>query len=205
MDELKLYLSQLEIDGQLYDLKDAEARTSIAELTQVVEENERVTAASLNDLEERKAEKTDIPTKVSELQNDVPYATKAQLDALSEELSSVDADFLSELQKIVDELEGTDSEAANAWTTLVDKVKGLTIDGQSVTVKQYVDAAIAAIPSTDLSAIEAAIQALQTNKVNKADIEETSISQDTFTVVNEKLVITTANVNVLKNKVAAGA
>ena len=205
MDELKLYLSQLEIDGQLYDLKDAEARTSIAELTQVVEENERVTAASLNDLEERKAEKTDIPTKVSELQNDVPYATKAQLDTLSETLSSVDADFLAELQKIVSELEGTDSEAANAWTTLVDKVKGLEVNGQSATVKQYVDAAIAAIPATDLTAIEAAIQALQTGKVNKADIEETSISQDTFTVVNEKLVITTTNVNVLKNKVAAGA
>jgi len=205
MDELKLYLSRLGIDGQLYDLKDAEARTSIAELNQTIIDNEQVTAAALNDLEARKAEKTDIPTKVSDLTNDVPFATKAQLDALSDTLSGKDSDFLAQLQNIIAELEGSDSEAANTWTTLVDKVKGLEVDGQSATVKEYVDAAIAAIPPTDLSAIESAIQALKTDKVNKADIEEVAISQNTFNVVDEKLVITTTNVNVLKNKVAAGA
>ena len=200
MDELKLYLSQLEIDGKLYDLKDSEARTAIQNLSKSIEENELVISSSLNDLNSRKADKTDIPTKVSELQNDVPFATKEQLDTLSETLSGVDEGFLAELQKIVAELEGADSDAANAWTTLVDKLKGLEVNSQSATVKEYVDAAIAAIPATDLSAIEAAIQSLQTNKVNKADIEETSISQDTFSVVNEKLVISTSNLNVLKNK-----
>ena len=103
-DDLKLYLSQLDIDGQLYELKDAEARASLAELNQTIIDNEQVTAAALNDLESRKAEKTDIPTKVSDLTNDVPFATKAQLDTLAETVSGLDASTLAELQKIIAEL-----------------------------------------------------------------------------------------------------
>ena len=259
-DDLKLYLSQLDIDGQLYELKDAEARASLAELNQTIIDNEQVTAAALNDLESRKAEKTDIPTKVSDLTNDVPFATKAQLDTLAETVSGLDASTLAELQKIIAELE--DSENGNAWITAIDKLAGLNInytqaeadaynanltgaistetslsadqaatlnglagvssteytEGTSPTaedaalynatlegakstsstktprtVKQYVDAAVAAL--------EAADTALNNAKVNKADIEEVAISQDAFTVVNEKLMISTSTLNVLRNKV----
>lgn len=258
-DDLKLYLSQLEIDGRLYDLKDTEARTAIQNLEKTVEDNELVVSSSLNDLESRKADKTEIPTKVSDLENDTPFATKAQLDALSDTLSGLNADTLAELQKVIAELE--DSENGNAWITAIDKLAGLNInytqaeaddynagltgaintetslsadqattlngltgvssteytEGMSPsaedaalynaslegakstsstktprTVKQYVDAAVAAL--------EAADTALNNAKVNKADIKEVSISQDTFTVVNEKLTITTTNLNVLKNK-----
>lgn len=264
-DDLKLYLSQLEIDGHLYDLKDAEARAAIQDLTKTIEDNEEVTAAALNDLKSNKADKTEIPTKVSDLTNDTPFATKAELDTLAETVSGLDSHTLEELQKIIGELE--DSENGNAWITAIDKLAGLNINytqeeadaynatltgaintGTSLTadqattlngltgvssteytegtlptaedaalynatlegakstsstktprtVKQYVDAAVAAL--------EAADTALNNAKVNKADIEEVTITQNTFTIVEgEKLTIGTTNLNVLKNKVAAGS
>lgn len=205
MPNPNLYLSQLNIDGLLYHLKDAEARASIENLetyvgeiqsylgyvSHIIEENELVTSTALNDLKTNKADKTDLPTKLSDLTNDIPLATKEELDTLSSTVSylgdtisylgGVDGEFLAELQRIFAELEGDDSNsAAAAWATLVDKLKGLSISGVDKTVKEYVDESVAYVTGNLAASFEVGQIQTHTFEVQEESLNITTVSHDVY-------------------------
>ena len=99
MPDTKLLLSQLSIDGQLYQLKDSELNTTVTNLSSQV---------------------GTIATQVE------THDTK--IYALQQALGGLDARTLASLEKITQELQGTENETTAAFVTLVDKLKGIDQD-----------------------------------------------------------------------------
>ena len=97
------FLSILDLDGQLYDLKDTKARAAITAIEKTIEDNEKTTSAALNDLQTNKANKSDLATvATSGSYNDLtntpdltPYATKSELDTKLNDVLGINADGVS--------------------------------------------------------------------------------------------------------------
>lgn len=64
------------------------------------------------------------------------------------DLSGIDTTVLADIQKIISELQGCDNSVAGVWVTLVDKLKGLSINSEDKTVKQYVDYYVTALENS---------------------------------------------------------
>ena len=204
MPDLKKYLAELEIDGQLYQLKDATLTEQVTNLGQEINYVK-------NDI-------GDIKGDVQNINGDIGYL-RDQINSIS----GVDPELLAEIEKIVAELEGSDNEASNAWITLVDKLKGLngTVAENLATVQSNIDK-----NADDIYSNTNAITSIQNNidqhiipdinqindelpyKVNSSDISEitfTNLKLSTadnltngYDSTNERLVFTTEQITALK-------
>ena len=91
----------------------------------------------INKLEKNKANKTEIPTKVSQLENDAEYATKSEIDGKQDEIKDLDAirsgaaKGATALQSIPAEYV-TDDELDNALKNKVNVNQIATINGKSL-------------------------------------------------------------------------
>ena len=71
------YLSQLNIDGAQYKIKDAELRTNVGDLTTIIQSNNDTIATYINDLNERLEDLEDLQPLVIEVSGDINENTTA--------------------------------------------------------------------------------------------------------------------------------
>lgn len=118
MADTKLLLSQLSIDGQLYQLKDSELTTTVTNLSTQV---------------------GNIATEVGTITTTVENHD-TQIYALQQSLGGLDARTLAALEKITQELQGEENDTTKAFVTLVDRLKGIgnNSEGKPTTVVEYV-------------------------------------------------------------------
>ena len=128
-----------------------------------INDNIKAAEQTIIELDDTKADKTEIPTKVSAFENDKNYATEAYVDgavsnidlsgyALKEEIPSTTG--LASETYVDNAVKGVQDNLTNNYPTkeYVDNaVANVQVDLTGYATEEYVDNAIAAIPKTDLS------------------------------------------------------
>lgn len=183
---------QLNINGVLYDIQDP-AVDQLATLLDTVIDNLETTLNSGIIGTENDA------TTANTIWGAKNYA-KNLVDSLAGEDWSENA---KKVKDIIDELE--DSEQGNAWSTLVDKLRGLKkSDGTTATtVADYVEDYVATREAVINKTIEdnelvtsAALNDLQSTKMDKADLTTSSVNNWSSSYANNVVSLTSSAVSV---------
>lgn len=193
-------LSKLNIDGNLYSIKDARLDTLATNVTtalnaldnkidgletiSVVDGGGTNPVTGLTKVNgvitvNHGTIPTSAVTSTTALDNTVTTLA-GHLTALENKLSvlsGVDTTVLADIQKIISELQGCDNSVAGVWVTLVDKLKGLSINSTDKTVKEYVDYYVAALEDS-ISEYNRVIA----SSLNDLDSRVTSVSSRTTTL-----------------------
>ena len=177
------------LDGKI-DQEISDRGTAITGLTtridgidQTIEDNEEVTAAALNDLEDRKANKTDVQGQISDITgtdadtvNDLTlHGLKKSYETLSTTITGADEGVLAVLNKIKKEItDPTSGEGLNSFLdTLNTLISGFDNNSGSETytgtIKQYIDGIKTTLQNNIDS--KATTTALQSEASTRADAD----------------------------------
>ena len=114
------------IDQEISDRETAitTLTTRINGIDQTIEDNEEVTAAALNDLEDRKANKTDVETSITDVQGQISDITGTDSDTVNDLT-------LNGLKKSISELSETVTGANTGVVTILNKIRAEITDPAS--------------------------------------------------------------------------
>ncbi len=104
-----------------------------------VKENIEAINNNFSDVQLNKADKTEIPTKVSQLENDSKYQTEAQVKALIDALVNSSPETLDTLKELADALGNNPNFAttmANQLGQKVDKIEGKQLSTEDYTTEE---------------------------------------------------------------------
>lgn len=195
---IKISGVQNAIDALLGDyslIEEDDQVKTIADLNKAMIDNELVLAQALNDLEERKVNFNDMPTKVSDFENDLGYITISDIPNVDftgyateewvENQGYITADNMPDIDltdyatiEYVDEIEFVTSSALNSLNKKVDGVKDEILGDYSVLENdsEYAPYIVKTLAELNQAVIDGELvtaSALTDLKENKANVEHT--------------------------------